>query len=251
MTLAVRVVAFDLDGTLYRGAETVPGAVEVVRVLRRDHAVIYVTNSTVRSRATIAADLERRGFPGGEARVYTSAASTADYLRQRGFGAVYVVGQECLTREMEAAGVRLCTDASRADALVVGLDDGWRSRHPGLAHLPRTATFVACNLDGVYPAGGGVSRPGCGAVVAEIRDSLRREVDVVVGKPGTHMLDLVLRDFTVSPSEVVLVGDNEASDVAAAVTAGWHSVLIAPEGAPGSGADFVIASITELRDLIA
>jgi len=248
--LAVRAIAFDLDGTLYRGSETVPGAVDVVRSLHADHQIVYVTNSTVRSRATIAASLDRMGFPGGEALVYTSAASTAQYVRQNGFRAIHVVGKRSLTDELEAAGVPLCANAAVADALVIGLDDQWRLHHPELERLSETATVIACNLDDTYPVEGGLRRQGCGAVVGEIEDLLGRRHDVVVGKPGTYMLDLLLGDLDLSPHEIVVVGDSEASDIAAAASAGCHSVLIASDGASRSLADCVIASLVELPGCI-
>lgn len=251
MTLTVRAIAFDLDGTLYHGAEAAPGAVEAVRGLSTRYQILYVTNSTVRTRATIALLLAGMGYPGDESRVYSSAASAARYLHQRGFHAVYVVGASALFDEMHAAAVSLCADATVADVLVVGLDGEWRSHNPKLVRLPKTAPIIACNLDDTFPVEEGRRRPGCGSVVREIEALLGRRRDIVVGKPGTYMLELVLRDLGLSPADVLLVGDGETSDIAAAHVAGCPSVLIAPSGAPSSRANAVIAAVTDLPGLMA
>lgn len=251
MTLTVRAIAFDLDGTLYHGAEAAPGAVDAVRSLSSRYQIVYVTNSTMRTRATIASLLAGMGYPGDESRVYSSAASAARYLHQRGFHAVYVVGASALFDQMHAAGVPLCADATAADVLVVGLDGEWRSHNAELARLPNTAPIVACNLDDTFPVEDGRRLPGCGSVVGEIEALLGRRREIVVGKPGTYMLELVMRDLGLSPADVLLVGDSETSDIAAADAAGCPSVLIAPGGAPWSRASAVIAAVAELPGLTA
>ncbi|MBW0100493.1 HAD family hydrolase, partial [Pseudonocardia sp. KRD-184] len=58
------VLLADLDGTLYRGAVAVPGAVEAVLAAQaRGVATMYVTNNASRRPVDVAAHLAELGCP--------------------------------------------------------------------------------------------------------------------------------------------------------------------------------------------
>ena len=73
----------DLDGTLYRGAVAVPGAVEAVRgAAARGVRTVFVTNNASRRPADVAAHLAELGFPATEADVVTSSQAARGHARR-------------------------------------------------------------------------------------------------------------------------------------------------------------------------
>ena len=76
----VRLVIFDLDGVIYRGAEPVPGAVELVAWLhRRDVAVRFATNNSMVTRAGYAQRLGEMGITTSPAEIVTSSSATVTH----------------------------------------------------------------------------------------------------------------------------------------------------------------------------
>ena len=74
----------DLDGTLYRGLEAVPGAVEAVRRAGdRGIRTVYVTNNASRSSADVAAHLAELGYPAEADDVATSSQAAAALLAEQ------------------------------------------------------------------------------------------------------------------------------------------------------------------------
>ena len=60
------VLLADLDGTLYRGQDAVPGAVDAVKdAAARGVRTVYVTNNASRRPADVAEHLAELGLPGG------------------------------------------------------------------------------------------------------------------------------------------------------------------------------------------
>src|SRR5882724_4973861 len=109
----------DLDGTLFRGDEPIPGARETVALLRSEGAAIrYLTNNSTRSRESYVEKLARMGFEVHPGEVYTSALVAAEYLRGK-IKSAYVVGEEGLIRALEDAGIRV--GEVDPEVVVVGL----------------------------------------------------------------------------------------------------------------------------------
>ena len=77
----------DLDGVVYVGEDSVPGAVDAVdRLVQDGTRVLFATNN---SRATVAeyvAKLDRLGLQVGPESLLTSAMVTGEELAARGYG---------------------------------------------------------------------------------------------------------------------------------------------------------------------
>ncbi|MEJ2212288.1 MAG: HAD family hydrolase, partial [Anaerolineae bacterium] len=79
---AIRGVILDVDVVLEFAGQVYPGAVETLAHLRqRGLAVCFLTNSTLKSRASAAERLRRRGFHVLSEEVITASYATACYLR--------------------------------------------------------------------------------------------------------------------------------------------------------------------------
>jgi 4-nitrophenyl phosphatase len=218
---------FDMDGTLFRGSEALPGAVDTLAALRAAGArVRFVTNNSTRSPAAHLQKLVGMGFEAHLEEVYGSALATAEYLRGQVTRA-FVVGEDGLVAALEAAGVRV--DDATPEAVVVGLcrrfDYELMTR--AMAHLANPKVrFVATNRDATFPVEQGRLVPGAGAIVASLVTCAGREPELV-GKPDPFLIEWILRDAAVAPGDALVVGDRVETDIVAGQRAGCavHLVL--------------------------
>ncbi|HEX5950738.1 MAG TPA: HAD-IIA family hydrolase [Actinomycetota bacterium] len=216
----------DLDGVLFRGAETVPGGPETLAILRADgHHIAFVTNNSARTPEQVAEKLAGHGYEAHPDEVVTSALATADLLRERGAAEAYVVGEEGIRRALADAGVRVLDgEPAAAPYVVVGWDREATYAKLRTASLlvERGATLVATNADPSYPAQDGFW-PGAGALLAAITTTTGAEPEIV-GKPHAPLYLAALR--RVGGDRPIVVGDRLETDIAGAVALGWDSLLV-------------------------
>lgn len=225
---------FDLDGVIYRGAEQQPHAADVVRELGiRGHIVRYYTNNSSLSREAYSARLDSFGISAPIDDIMTSSYAAALYfLETNAIGkTVYQIGQDGVTHELEAVGMRVIKDLddpnAHIDYVVVGIDRAFT--YDKLARAQRAilagAEFIATNEDMTFPTEGGTICPGNGCLVAAVRAATSVE-PFVVGKPHGYAL-LKILELTKTPRErAIIVGDNLATDIVAGNRAGIHTVLV-------------------------
>ncbi|GLZ34552.1 acid sugar phosphatase [Lentzea sp. NBRC 105346] len=216
----------DLDGTVYRGGQAVPGAAEAVAEARTKGAGIrFVTNNASRSPQSVAAHLNELGFETAEDEVSTSAQAGAAMVAERvpPGTKVLVLGTSALVAEIAARGLEPVTTAD-AEAVVQGLsqDLGWRELAEACVAIRNGALWVACNVDRTLPTERGLL-PGNGAMVAALKAATDAE-PLVAGKPATPLLEQAAKSL--GAHRPLVVGDRLDTDIAGAVNAGMDSLLV-------------------------
>lgn len=221
------VLLADLDGTLYRGAVAVPGAVEAVLAAQaRGVATMYVTNNASRRPVDVAAHLAELGFPATEREVVASSQAAATMLAAQlpPGAAVLVVGTEALAEEVTGVGLTVTADAAEAAAVVQGHnpETGWRVLAEATVALRAGAVWVACNVDPTLPTERG-PLPGNGSMVAALRMASGREPQVA-GKPAPALLhEAAERSGARNP---LMIGDRLDTDVEGGRAAGMTTLLV-------------------------
>lgn len=232
---------FDLDGTIYRGEEAIPGAIETLhRLTAAGVRCGFVSNNSTRLGSDFAARLRRLGFPAADDDVLGSAAATGAYAAARhGAGAsAYVVGAPALRESAWAAGL-VPTDG-QADCVIVGLDQefSYATLTQAVRQILGGADFIATNPDRLYPMPDGLY-PGAGTVVASVAAGVSHLCEpTYVGKPYLPMLEQALAHLGASPAETLMVGDQISTDIAGGAAAGMITVLVTT-GAPNGPSDVV------------
>jgi glycerol-1-phosphatase len=221
------VLLVDLDGTLYKGADAVPGAVEAVRnAAERGVRTAFVTNNASRRPSDVAAQLVELGFPAVVEDVVTSAQAGAAMLaEQLPPGApVLVVGTEALAAEVTGVSLTVTTRAEEAAAVVQGHspDTGWRLLAEATVALRAGAVWVACNLDPTLPTERG-PLPGNGSMVAVLRIASGREPQVA-GKPAPALVNASVKRL--GATRPLMVGDRLDTDIEGGRVAGMPSLLV-------------------------
>jgi 4-nitrophenyl phosphatase len=216
----------DLDGTVYRGSQAVPGA---AAFLRRAAAlgveVLFLTNRSTRTPEAVAGHLQRLGIPARPEAVLTSALATVHLLEREAPGArVFFVGEEGLERALASSSLEM-TDRD-PDYVVVGFDRSFDyAKLAAASHWVREgAQLIATNPDRVLNTDDGLA-PGNGALVAAVATAANAEAQVV-GKPARPIFDAALRRLQAPPGAVLVVGDNLETDIAGGVQAGLATALL-------------------------
>lgn len=253
---SVRAVLIDIDGVLTVSWEPLPGAVEALREIRgAGLGVALVTNTTSRTRASIAGTLAGAGFPVDAEDILTAPAVTAAYLSEHFPGARCALLNSGDVRE-DLVGVSLVDDDP--DVVILGGagdEFGYAALNRVFGHLQRGARLVAMHRNLYWRTGDGL-RLDAGAFLTGLERAAHTEA-VVTGKPSRAFFGAALGRLGVGADDAVMVGDDVESDVLAAQAAGVTGVLVRtgkylPEtlrDASGTP-DHVIDSFAELPALL-
>lgn len=217
----------DLDGTIFRGSEAIPGAAAWISYLKeRGIPYLYLTNNSSASPEQVARRLCAMGIEADPRDVYTSSMATAAYLRERAAAGtrVYMIGEEGLREELTASGFVLTDEAP--DYVVVGIDRSFT--YEKLATAARVvrggAILVATNADAALPTESGLY-PGSGSLVAAVSVAAAAQ-PVVIGKPQPIIVRYALERLGTKAGETLIVGDNLYTDIEAGANAGLDSLLV-------------------------
>jgi HAD superfamily hydrolase (TIGR01458 family) len=264
---SVRAVLIDIDGVLTVSWEPLPGAVEALRRIRASGlGVALVTNTTSRTRASIAATLAGAGFPVDAEDILTAPAVTAAYLAERHPGARCTLLNSGDIAE-DLAGVTLLdntgagtdTDTETVPDVVVvggaGPEFGYAELNRAFGHLQRGARLVAMHRNLYWRTDRGLQLDS-GAFLLGLERAARTEAEIT-GKPAPAFFETALARLGVGPGEALMVGDDIESDVLAAQRTGITGVLVKtgkylPEShrAASGEPDHVLDSFADLPALL-
>ncbi len=234
-SVSPRLVAFDLDGVIWRGDEILPGARAALQyVVGRGLELRYVSNNSTAHRRAVSERLLRLGLPAGVDRVLTSGFVTARWLGARlpAGAPVLVVGESGLVEELTDAGLNAYHAGQPpagpvpAAAVVVGMDRAIDFSILAAAQkaVRAGALFVATNRDATFPTCEG-EVPGAGCIVAAVATAAERE-PILMGKPSLALAEVLASTTGISAAETVFVGDRLSTDIAMGKAAGMITVLV-------------------------
>ena len=238
----------DLDGTVFRGHEATPGAVDTLAVVRS--RVLFVTNNASRGPAEVAQHLSAMGFTAKPDDIVTSAQSAARLLQEQLHpgAAVLIVGTDSLAAEVRKVGLKPVRQWSDGPVAVVqghSPQTGWADLAEAALAIRGGALWVAANVDKTLPSERGLL-PGNGAMVAALRAATDSD-PLVAGKPEPTLLtDALARGKFRSP---LVVGDRLDTDIAGANAAGLPSLHVL--SGVSTAADTVRADVGQRPNYIA
>ncbi|MDL5360715.1 HAD-IIA family hydrolase [Halalkalicoccus sp. NIPERK01] len=254
-------VVLDVDGTLIRGSEPIPGAVEAVARLREAGlSPAFVSNNPIRTREAYADRLARHGFVLDPAELITAGTITAEVLaREHAAHTLYVIGEDGLEEQLTEAGLETTADYARADVLVASIDRDFSYEaltHALWALSNPEVRFVGTDPDRTIPTEDR-EVPGSGAIINAIAGVAGRDPDAIMGKPAPSAVESIERTLGVRAEDCLIVGDRLDTDIAMGERAGMTTALVrtgvtdartlaASEVEP----DHVLGSIAEIDSLL-
>lgn len=255
MSVDLKGVIFDIDGVLEFRGQVYPGAIEAVSLLRERGTIIrFLTNSTLKSRASAAEKLRSRGFAVIQDEVITASYATAQYLRGLHPRSCWVMLDGEGLREFDG----LPQDEDDPAYVVVG---DYRSRFD-FEHLNKALRLLlrGAKLVGMQPEQLDLSAGEAELNVGAWAGMLERAAGVqamYVGKPNPYAFQLALESMGLEKHQVLMVGDKTSSDIRGANDFGIPSALVrtgeyeGQESDPSARPDFVLDSIREVPSLFA
>ncbi|WP_429842415.1 TIGR01457 family HAD-type hydrolase [Brevibacillus sp. FIR094] len=217
----------DLDGTIYRGKEAIPGAAAFISHLKT-HQIpyLFLTNNSSASAQHVAERLVAMGIEAQARDVYTTSMVTATYLREQAPAGtrVYVIGEAGLHDQLTDAGY-VITEEDPA-YVIVGIDRAFTYEKLAIAAraIRAGATFIATNADAALPTDGGLY-PGNGSLVAAVSVASATK-PIVIGKPESIIVRYALDQLGTAAADTLIVGDNLFTDIEAGANSGLDSLLV-------------------------
>ena len=250
-----RGFVFDLDGCVWTGDVLVPGAADLLALLRaQGRRVAFLTNNSRARAATMAAKLERLGVAAVPAEVLTPLEILGEVIASRwGTSRVLAIGGGEMEEALREGGHELVPVERHAEAGVVVVGNDFLFSYERLTAAARAvargAHFVTPNIDPRLPQADGEFLPGCGAIVEAVATAAGVR-PLVVGKPEPPLFELALSRMGLGPDEAAMVGDSVDSDVRGARRVGMTAVLFAPHGGLDGVAHVMVKSMAQLRRLV-
>jgi HAD superfamily hydrolase (TIGR01450 family) len=230
---AVKYVALDMDGTIYKGGTLFPFTIASLRALKDLHIrYSFLTNNPTKSVREYVRHLQHIGIPAAPDEMYTSAQATIDYLhiRRPNIKRLFILGTPGMIAEFEEAGFIAVRDDpnDRPDAVVVAFDTSLA--YPRLCRaawwVAEKLPYIATNPDKVCPTDKPTVLVDCGSICAAIEQATGRKPDIVIGKPDARMLDGIMQKYALQPHEIAMVGDRIYTDIALAKNTRALGVLV-------------------------
>ncbi|HET9164057.1 MAG TPA: HAD-IIA family hydrolase [Solirubrobacterales bacterium] len=220
----------DLDGVVWIGRETVPGAIDtLVRLIAGGKEVVFVTNNSVKQPSEYATRLRDAGIEIPDDRVLTGGAVTARLAAERigPGGTAFVIGAPGFKETVAAAGLTLLEGEAgqSADAVVVSAhrEFDYAELLTATRALQGGAALFGTSRDPTLPMPGG-AWPGTGATLAAVETASGKRAETG-GKPEPHLFDQA-RKLIPEAARVAMIGDRIASDVEGGRRAGLATVLV-------------------------
>ena len=201
----------DLDGTLVRGRQVLPGAHAFLE--RLEGRFIIVSNDAEHTPLELSRGLKRLGLVAEQHRIVLAGATALDEIaRRRPRARIYMMASKSLmshARDRDLVPVQ-----ERPDIVFLG-----RDRHFSYERLMVAANavrdgaeLVAANPDLVHPGPDGAVVPETGALMAALLACTGPVPYRIMGKPEPALFEAGLARLGLPKRVVLMVGDNPATD---------------------------------------
>lgn len=216
----------DLDGTIYRGTESIQEACDFVNALhKKDIPYLFVTNNSSRTPEQVAAKLREFDIPATEEQVFTTSQATANFMYEMKPNAtVYVIGEEGIRQALTDKGFVIQDD--NPDFVVVGIDRSITYEKFALACIGvrNGATFISTNGDIAIPTERGLL-PGNGSLTSVVSVSTTVK-PIFIGKPEKIIMEQAQKKLGISKEDTLMIGDYYDTDILAGMNAGVDTLLV-------------------------
>ncbi|XP_024970026.1 phosphoglycolate phosphatase 1B, chloroplastic-like [Cynara cardunculus var. scolymus] len=248
---SVETFIFDCDGVIWKGDSLIEGVPETLELLRsKGKRLVFVTNNSTKSRKQYGKKFESLGLSINEEEIFASSFAAAAYLQSIDFPKdkkIYVIGEEGILIELELAGFSylggpedggkkielkpgyMMEHDKDVGAVVVGFDryfNYYKVQYGTLCVRENPGClFLATNRDAVTHLTDAQEWAGGGSMVGALVGSTQRE-PVVVGKPSTFMMDYLANKFSITKSQICMVGDRLDTDILFGQNGGCKTLLV-------------------------
>ncbi len=225
----IDAVLIDIDGVLTVSWKPLGGAVAALGRLRASGMPLaLVTNTTSRTRRSIATALAAAGFPVTAEDILTAPVIAARYLQDNYPGARCLLLNSGDISE-DLAGVTLAGEEGNGpvDGVVVGgagAEFSYAALNRAFGHLQAGAKLVAMHRGMYWRTSEGLQLDS-GAYVVGLEQAAQTQAEIV-GKPAPAFFATALAQVGATATHAMMIGDDIENDVLAAQRQGLTGVLV-------------------------
>ncbi|MGN0555026.1 MAG: HAD-IIA family hydrolase [Candidatus Fimenecus sp.] len=216
----------DMDGTFYLDGNLIDGALDfLARVRELGKDFFFFTNNSSNNVEVCRQKLSKMGCEVPPEKIIISSHVTADFLlRNRKGKTVYLLGNERLTADFEAAGVPLVKE--NPDIVVLGFDTTltYQKLWDACRYIANGAEYIATHPDFNCPTADGFM-PDTGSMMALVKASTGKE-PLVMGKPHRYTVEYLTNRLGCAPDELCFIGDRLETDILIGQKHNIPSVLV-------------------------
>jgi HAD superfamily hydrolase (TIGR01458 family) len=216
----------DLDGVMYTGENLVPGSDDAIHFLKESgYAYRFVSNTTRKSRHTIAEKLSRMGLEIPEEYIFTPPVAAVTYMKKTGKHRFHLIITGDADRDFPLPTPQNSHDG--VDYVILG-DAGdeitYASLNAAFRDMMEGAELIALERDRFWMAHDGLAL-SAGPFVTALEFATGKKA-VLMGKPSRDFFHLALNDMELNREQVVMIGDDIQTDIGGAQNAGMRGVLV-------------------------
>ncbi|WP_266080403.1 HAD-IIA family hydrolase [Haladaptatus caseinilyticus] len=250
----------DVDGTLVRGDDLLPGAKDGVNTLRENEIdLLFFSNNPTRPPEHYVERLGAHDIGIDAEQVLTSALVTAEFLEtEYEERDLFVVGEPYLRDLLCERGFTVRDDPDVGEVVVGSIDRefDYEELTRALWALEDGSPFVGTDPDVTIPTPERLV-PGSGAIINAIAGVAGRDPDHVLGKPAPEAGAAALERLGVQAEDCLVIGDRLDTDIAlgehiGATTVLVHSGVATPDDLEDSEIrpDYILDSVGQIGEVL-
>ncbi len=224
-----KLFIFDLDGTIYLDNVLFPKALDLLELINsRNNKYVFLTNNSSKSSEQYLEKLIKLGISCDKTNIATSTQATIEYLQNHHPNeSFFIVGTKAMISEIKEAGITSSTEYHpNLDGVILGYDTELVYEKLVIASklLTEGKKYIATHPDLVCPVEFGFV-PDCGAFAKMLEYATNRK-PLVIGKPKSLIVDMILKKTKTAPDNAILVGDRLYTDIACGRNALIDTLLV-------------------------
>ncbi len=258
---AFEAAILDVDGTIVRGEELIPGAIDGLHALENAGVDrVLFSNNPTRGAAHYGAKLEPHGLDIASESVLTSALVSAEYLQtNHPDESIFLVGDDRLRAILEDHDLSVTEEPDESDVVLGSFDRefSYGSIWKSLRALEGDTPFYGTDPDVTIPTEDG-KIPGSGTILAAMEAVAGREPDAILGKPSKLAAETAISRLEIPPERTLVVGDRLNTDIELGNRAGMTTAAVLTGVTERSDLenstvepDYVLESLGDIAELLA
>ena len=220
----IKGILLDLDGVLCIGETPIPGAAEVIQLMKEKEIPFRIaTNYTTLSRTSLFTKLNLMGINVDKYHIISAAYAGVLKLRSMGSPSCEIFLKEDTKSDYDEFHI----DPISPEVIVIGdLDDRWTFNiiNNIFNKVLNGSKIIALHKGRYFQVSEGLQIDS-GAFIKAIEYATSTTSEVV-GKPEKAFFELALKDMNLAPEESMMIGDDIINDVEGAQLAGVKGVLV-------------------------
>lgn len=224
--MAISGFMIDMDGTVYKGNNVIPGAIEFIDLLNSEKIpYVFLTNNSSHCRDYYSDKLTKMGFTVKKENVLTSLTATLEFINTNRPGKkVFPLAAPDVIDEINDYGITI--DLYEPDIVLLTFDKTitYDKLNDAYHFILKGAELIATHPDDVCPTEDSYD-VDIGPFI-RLFESLSGKNALVVGKPNRTMLEMAASVMGVPISETAMIGDRLYTDIKMAEINGITSILV-------------------------